>query len=65
MNTEIKITFSREKKKRSREKGRGEEKEYLVPIVKIEKYLLLFDLVTKDMTYILEIMNISLLSIFQ
>ena len=65
MNTEIKITFSREKKKRSREKGRGEEKEYLVHIVKIEKYLLLFDLVTKDMTYILEIMNISLLSIFQ
>ena len=65
MNTEIKITFSREKKKRSREKGRGEEQEYLVPIVKIEKYLLLFDLVTKDMTYILEIMNISLLSTFQ
>ena len=42
------MTFSRGKKEI--EKGRGEEEEYLVPIVKIEKYLLLFDLVTKDMT---------------
>ena len=57
------MTFSRGKKEI--EKGRGEEEEYLVPIVKIEKYLLLFDLVTNDMTYILEIMNISLLSTFQ
>lgn len=54
MNTEIKMTFSREKKKE------GEEEEYLVPILKIEKYLLLLDLVTKDMMGILEIMNISL-----